>query len=163
MTELLTPETYGELALGITLGTLGQLVAWSPISAAVLRYFSAAQESAQLPAYLDAVKRLLLQASAAVVALGMIILVALPALGATRWTGLALAALLFTVLSGYEAALDSMQLAGRQRRIVAWHQGLSMWLRFLTAVVLVASQVRCKSDGCRLLVDQFTRPVRQSR
>ena len=138
MTELLTPETYGELALGITLGTLGQLVAWSPISAAVLRYFSAAQESAQLPAYLDAVKRLLLQASAAVVALGMIILVALPALGATRWTGLALAALLFTVLSGYEAALDSMQLAGRQRRIVAWHQGLSMWLRFLMAVVLIA-------------------------
>lgn len=138
LTEVLTPERYGELALGITLGTLGQLTAWSPISAAVLRYFSAAQETAQVRAYLDAVRRLLGRATVAVVAVGLMVVGALTALGAGRWTGLALAALLFTLLSGYESALDSMQLAGRQRRVVAWHQGLGTWLRFLLAVALIS-------------------------
>jgi O-antigen/teichoic acid export membrane protein len=138
LTEVLTPDRYGELALGITLGTLGQLVAWSPISGAVLRYFAAAQESLQLGAYLQAVRRLLVQATAGLVALGFVIVIALVALGATQWIALALAALLFTLLSGYESTLDSMQLAGRQRRIVAWHQGANVWVRVLMALVLLS-------------------------
>lgn len=141
LTEVLPPDRYGELALGITLATLGQLVAWSPISSAVLRYFAPAQESLQLTAYLLAVRRLLVQATVALLVLGAIIVVALLALGAARWVGLALAALLFTLLSGYESALDSMQLAGRQRRIVAFHQGAATWLRFLLAAVLISLSV----------------------
>jgi O-antigen/teichoic acid export membrane protein len=141
LTEVLPPERYGELALGITLATLGQLVAWSPISAAVLRYFAPAQESLQLTAYLLAVRRLLVQATVALAGLGAIIVVAMLALGSARWVGLALAALLFTALSGYESALDSMQLAGRQRRIVAFHQGAATWLRFLLAVALISLSV----------------------
>jgi O-antigen/teichoic acid export membrane protein len=138
LTEVLTPDRYGEFALGITLGTLGQLVAWSPISGAVLRYFAPAQESSQLGAYLQAVRRLLVQATAGLVALGFVIVIALVALGATQWIALALAALLFTLLSGYESTLDSMQLAGRQRRIVAWHQGVNVWARVLMALVLLS-------------------------
>ncbi|HEV2070110.1 MAG TPA: hypothetical protein VGR26_09980, partial [Acidimicrobiales bacterium] len=42
LTNVLDPTTYGELALGITLASLAQLVAWSPITAAVLRFFSPA-------------------------------------------------------------------------------------------------------------------------
>jgi O-antigen/teichoic acid export membrane protein len=138
LTDVLAPDRYGELALGITLGTFGQLVAWSPISGAVLRYFAAAQEASQLSAYLQAVRRLLVRATAALVALGFAIVIALVALGATRWIPLALAALLFTLLSGYESTLDSMQLAGRQRRLVAWHQGVNVWVRVLMAVVLLS-------------------------
>ncbi len=137
LTEVLTPDRYGELALGITLATLGQLVAWSPISGAVLRYFAPAQESSQLGAYLEAVRRLLVWATAALVALGFLIVIALVALGASRWIALAVAAMVFTLLSGYESTLDSMQLAGRQRRIVAWHQGVMVWVRVLMALVLL--------------------------
>ncbi len=137
VTEVLTPDRYGELALGITLGTLGQLVAWSPISGAVLRYFSPAQESQQLRAYLDAVRSLLVRATVVLLALGAVVVAGLVAAGAGRWTGLALAALVFTLVSGYEAALDSMQLASRQRPIVAWHQAASVCLRFLMALVVI--------------------------
>ena len=138
LTEALTPERYGELALGVTLGTLGQLVAWSPISGAVLRYFAPAQESSQLSAYLQAVRRLLVWATGAIVVVGFVIVIAMVGLGATQWIALAVAALLFTLLSGYESTLGSMQLAGRQRRIVAWHQGMNVWLRVLMALALLS-------------------------
>ena len=138
LTGALTPERYGELTLGVTLGTLGQLVAWSPISGAVLRYFAAAQESSQLSAYLQAVRRLLVWATGAIVVLGFVIVIAMVGLGATEWIALAVAALLFTLLSGYESTLDSMQLAGRQRRIVAWHQAMNVCVRVLMALALLS-------------------------
>ena len=138
LTAALTPDRYGELALGVTLGTLGQLVAWSPISGAVLRYFAAAQESSQLNAYLQAFRRLLVWATGAVVVAGFVIVIAMVGLGATQWIALVVAALLFTLLSGYESTLGSMQVAGRQRRIVAWHQGVNVWLRVLMALALLS-------------------------
>jgi O-antigen/teichoic acid export membrane protein len=137
LTRVLPPDRYGELALGLTLGTLGQLLAWSPIAGATLRYFSPAQESLQLNAYLGAARRLLLHATAALIGLACLVVLMLVGLGSTRWMGLSLAALLFTLVSGYAAVLDNMQIAGRQRRVAAWHQGASMWLRFLLALVLV--------------------------
>lgn len=137
LTHALNPQRYGELALGITLGTLAQLVAWSPISGAALRYFAPAQESLQLLPYLRAVRRLLVKATVALLVLGSVAVPMLAWWGATRWIALTLAAIAFTLLSGYEAALDSMQLAGRQRRIVAWHQGMSMWIRYLLALAFI--------------------------
>src|SRR5439155_23990103 len=47
-------------------------------------------------------------------------------------------AVLLSLLSGYSAALDGMQNAARQRVVVAWHDGVTIWLRFLIAVALVA-------------------------
>jgi O-antigen/teichoic acid export membrane protein len=60
------------------------------------------------------------------------------ALGQVEWLGLALSSLVFALFAGYNAILNAMQNAARQRVIVAWHQGLLQWLRFLAAVALVA-------------------------
>jgi O-antigen/teichoic acid export membrane protein len=138
LTGMLTPDRYGELALAITLATLGQLVAWSPITGAALRYFAPAAESSQLDSYLRAVRRLVNHATSAVMALACVLVATLVALGEARWLGLTLAALLFTVLSGYEAVLDNIQLASRQRRVVAWHQGVNTWLRFFVAALMIS-------------------------
>lgn len=137
LTNVLDPMTYGELALGITLASLAQLVAWSPITAAVLRFFSPAREAAQIRPYLYSVRTLATHATVAIVGLGIALCLGLWALGASRWTPLALAALAFSVLSGYESVLDRIQVAARNRPVAAGHQGLGVWLRYLLAVVLV--------------------------
>ncbi len=138
LTGVLTPHVYGEVALALSVASLGQLVAWSPITGAVLRYFSPALESRRLRAYLQAVRLLVLQTTAATIAAGAVLLLGMWALGVTRWIGLVVATVLFALVSGYEHTLDGMQLAGRQRRVVAWHQGLAIWLRFLIAVFFVS-------------------------
>ena len=45
--------------------------------------------------------------------------------------------MIFAILSGISSFFDSIQSAARQRSIVAWHQGLGIWLRFGLAAFLV--------------------------
>lgn len=138
LTSVLPPSVYGELALAISLASLGQLIAWSPLSGAALRFFSSSRESLQGNSYLRAVRRLVVQATSALVALAFVICLGLWATGDLRWLGLAVAVLTFTVLSGYEATLRDMQSAVRHRKIVALHLGAGVWLRFLFARLFVA-------------------------
>jgi len=54
-----------------------------------------------------------------------------------EWIGLAASALAFALLSGYNSILNGIQNAARQRSIVALHQGMESWGRFLTAAGLM--------------------------
>ncbi len=138
MTNLLDPTSYGELALGMTVVILAQQLVLGPLSGAFLRFFAPAREANQLGAYLQSIQVLVRQATGVLVGLAGLLTLALCLLGHTQWLGLALAAFVFSLLSGYNSALDGVQNAARQRVVVAWHQGIGQWLRFLAAVALIA-------------------------
>jgi O-antigen/teichoic acid export membrane protein len=134
LTEYLDPAQYGQLALGLTVAGLVNQVVMGGVTAGIGRFFSIAAEQNDLPAYLHASRRLLWYATVAVMAIALMLIMGLLWLGYSQWMGLAAAALVFSVLSGYNLSLSSIQNAARQRAIVAFHGGLDAWLKILLAV-----------------------------
>ena len=134
LTEYLDPAQYGQLALGLTVAGLVNQVVMGGVTAGIGRFFSIAAEQNDLPNYLHASRRLLWYATVAVMAIALMLMTGLLWLGYSQWMGLAAAALVFSVLSGYNLSLSSIQNAARQRAIVAFHGGLDAWLKILLAV-----------------------------
>jgi O-antigen/teichoic acid export membrane protein len=134
LTEYLDPAQYGQLALGLTVAGLVNQVVMGGVTAGIGRFFSIAAEQNDLPNYLHASRRLLRYATAAVVAIALVLMMGLLWRGHSQWMGLAAAALVFSVLSGYNLSLSGIQNAARQRAIVAFHGGLDAWLKILLAV-----------------------------
>lgn len=137
LTELMEPTSYGQLALGMTVGTLVRLVVLGPLSNGATRFYAPAREAGALGVYFSAIRSLVVRATGAVVLFALALCIGLAATGYSRWIGLALAATLFALLSGYNGVLDGMQNAARQRIIVAFHQGLASWGRFALAAALL--------------------------
>lgn len=134
LTNMMTPSSYGELALGLTFLTLVQQLIMGPITNGFARYFVIAQEKADVKAYLKAVWSLLVKSSLYTIGILFVVIFALLLTNNLAWIGLLVLSSLFTLVSSYNIALDNIQNAARQRVVVAWHQGLSQWLRFLFAV-----------------------------
>ena len=137
LTELLAPAVYGELALGLTLAALVNQTVLGPLANGVTRFYAPAQEQMDLGGYLSAVRRLALMATVVVFLIVLIAVAILIAAGRGQWTGIAIAALAYATLSGHNAILNGIQNAARQRAIVALHQALESWARFLAAAGLV--------------------------
>jgi len=55
----------------------------------------------------------------------------------TVWIPIAITSFVFAIFSGYNAILSGIQNAARQRSIVALHQGVESWVRFLVAAGLM--------------------------
>jgi O-antigen/teichoic acid export membrane protein len=137
LTELLDPVQYGRLALGMTVATLVNQSVFGPLSNGVTRFYAPAAEKGDLVGYLNAVRRLALSATGIIV---LMILFAVPGLllvGRTKWIAITIAALVFSILSGYNSFFNGIQNAARKRSIVAFHQGVEPWVRFLCAVGLL--------------------------
>lgn len=137
MTGLLTPSAYGELALGTTVATLVNLTVLGPLCNGVTRFYAPAQEKNDLGGYLNAVRRLVLSATVIIFLVILLTMVGLLVAGRKEWIALATATLIFAILSGYNSILNGIQNAARQRSIVAVHQGIEAWGRFLTAAGLM--------------------------
>jgi O-antigen/teichoic acid export membrane protein len=137
LTGLLSPDVYGELALGMTVATLIGGTLFGPLGSGATRFFAPAREAVALQSYFMAVKSLMLWATGGVLLLALIVCLGLAASGHSQWLGLGLAALCFALFSGYNSVLNGMQNAARQRAVVALHQGLASWGRFLLAAGLV--------------------------
>lgn len=134
LTGRLDPVQYGQLALGLTVAGLVNQVVTGGIAAGIGRFYSIAAEKKDLPGYLRASRWLMTYSTLTVVAIGLVLMVGLFFLGYSQWMGLAAAALVFSVISGFNDALNGIQNAARQRAIVAFHGGLNVWLNILLAV-----------------------------
>lgn len=134
LTEYLEPAEYGQLALGLTVATLVNQVVMGGLIAGIGRFYSIATEKGDLRGYLRAARRMLIIATAVVVGLGMILIGTLVAVEMHHWLWLATAALVFSILSSYNGALNGIQNAARQRAIVALHGGMDAWLKIGLAV-----------------------------
>lgn len=134
LTEYIEPAQYGQLALGLTLAGLVNQVVMGGITAGIGRFYSIAAEGNDLPGYLRASRWLMGFAAIAVAVIALVFMAGLLWFGYSQWVGLAAAALVFSMLSGYNASLSGIQNAARQRAIVAFHGGLDAWLKILLAV-----------------------------
>ena len=139
LTGFLSPTTYGELGLGMTFVTLIQSIFWGPIVSSALRYYSPALEVKELSAFLKSLYTLSFQLALGVFLIGLLLIVILPSILHTGWSFLFLTALMFSILDGFGAVLCSLQNAARHRVVVALHQSLAQWLRFLFAVGIISS------------------------
>jgi O-antigen/teichoic acid export membrane protein len=129
LTEKLDPTQYGQLALGLTVGSLVNQVVTGGIIAGIGRFFSIASEKEDLSGYFYASWRLMLISTVAVVTIGVVLIFGLFVSGYSQWGELAALALIFSVISGYSASLSNIQNAARQRIIVAFHSALDAWLK----------------------------------
>ena len=137
LTELLDPAAYGELALGMAVATLVNQTVLGPLYHGVTRFYAPAQEQGDLGGYLNAVRRLVLSATGIIALMILLTVAGLLVAGRTEWIAIAIAAIIFASLSGYNALLSGIQNAARQRAVVALHQGMESWARFLVAAGLL--------------------------
>ncbi len=137
LTELLDPAAYGELALGLTVASLVNQTVLGPLANGITRFYAPAQERGDLGSYLSAVRGLALAATAVIAVMILLAAAGLLLAGRIEWIAIASAALIFAGLSGYNAILSGIQNAARQRAIVALHQGIETWARFLLAAGLL--------------------------
>lgn len=137
LTEYLEPEQYGQLALGLTISSLVNQVVMGGVTAGIGRYYSIAAEKHELDGYLLASFKLMIYSTGVVVGIGLLLIACLFWFEYSHWVGLAVLALIYAALSGYNSVLNSIQTAARQRAIVAFHGGLDAWLKILLAVGVV--------------------------
>lgn len=137
LTELLSPAQYGELALGMTVAMLVNKTVMGPLSNGATRFYASANEANDLGCYLSAVRSWIFGGTAFIVLLSVFLVFCLLATDRQQWITVALAALLFATLSGYNGILNGIQNAARQRSIVALHQGVESWGRFGVAAILI--------------------------
>lgn len=137
LTEYLSPSQYGQLALGLTVAGLVNQVVMGGLGSGISRFYSIAAEKQDLAGYLKASGRLMAYATGVVLLIGFALMAGLWSLGYGQWLGLAAAALIFSVLGGYNGALSGIQNAARQRAIVAFHGGLDAWLKIGLALAVM--------------------------
>ena len=138
LTHAMTPNTYGEFALGMTIATLVNQIIFGPIANAILRFFSPALESHQLQTYVKSVYFLLNWATIVIGALVSCATLGLLITHHREWLIMLWVTIGYALLISYCQAMDGMQNAARQRIIVAWHDGVAPWLRPLMAISLIA-------------------------
>ncbi len=137
MTSALSPEVYGEIALATTFVVLSQQILIGPLTASLTRYFNFAQEKNELAGFFGSSGSLALRIGLVSLVIFLAGAAYLLSAGQTAYLGLMFFTLIFILISGFNVLLDAVQTAARQRAIVAWHQGLGQWLRYLAAFGLV--------------------------
>jgi O-antigen/teichoic acid export membrane protein len=121
----------------LTIGVLFQQLLFGPLSGSYMRYFSIASERKEIPAYLSAVKKSALQSTLISILLFSFIILLFYIRGLTSVIYLLIFSFLFMLFSSYNNFMDNLQNAARQRIVVAWHQGIGSWLKYLLAIVFI--------------------------
>lgn len=133
LTELLDPSAYGELALGMTTATLVNQTILGPLSVGITRFYAPELERGGLGDYFKVMRRLVSSATVVILITMLFLITGLLIAGRSEWVAISTAAFIFAILSGYNSILSGIQNAARQRSIVALHQGMESWMRFLVA------------------------------
>jgi len=139
LTDRLNPNQYGQLALGLTIAGLFNQVAVGGIASAIGRFYSIACEKKDLGGYLRASNLLIVYSILGAIIIALALMAGLAINGYNQWTGLVAVILIFTILSGYNSALNNIQNAARQRSVVALHGGLDSLLKIFFSLYLLKS------------------------
>ena len=137
LTERIVPEQFGQLALSLTIVGLVNAVVMGGFVNGIGRFYSISAEKNDLPGYLIASFKMMVCATAAVIIIALVMIGVLLCFRYSEAIVLVIAALVFSLLGGYNAALSSIQNAARQRSIVAFHTGLDPWLKILLIIGLM--------------------------
>jgi len=137
LTNVLAPEHYGELALGLSLAGVVNLFIFGPLGQVAMRFYAACRERGNIAGYTRVLTRLHRQAILFLIVLSLFLL---PIVGigfGWDWVSLFALSLLFGIFSGIQGTFLSLLGALRDRKMGAFTQGLDTWLRLGFAVAMV--------------------------
>lgn len=137
LTNLMSLESYGQLALGLTIAGVMNMFLYGPLANSIMRFYSIAKEQNEFNSFFYAVKRIHWRYAGIIVLIGIPLVVISGAWKGRGWGVLVIAALLFGVVNGLNASLASFNSASRQRKIVALHQAADTWLRPIFAAFVI--------------------------
>ena len=137
LTHRLSPESYGEVSLALTVGVLFQQLLFGPLSNSYLRFFSAARELDELQGFFNGVKKSALKSILYSLLVFIVFIFVLFLIDWKNYLSLVFFSFLFLLITSVNQYLDNLQNAARQRVVVAWHQGLGSWLRYLLAFGII--------------------------
>ncbi len=136
LTQLLSPEKYGELALGLTFIVLLNNLLFGPFSNAFQRFYSVFKEKNQLRIFSALLHNEITRLVFFTALIGIFTLSILFVFKNSLFLFGALA-VLFALLSGINSIFDGIQNAARQRIIVVFHQLSLNLLKVLLAVIFI--------------------------
>jgi len=131
LSQQLPPAGYGVLALGLPGSLLFSQAISGGATAAIGRYFSAAQEARALLPYGCVSLQLLLRDQRRVVAVSVVAMLLLVLTGQGRWTPLAVAAALASMSASWLMALVTVLTAARRLLAASTLSALDPWLKLV--------------------------------
>ena len=136
LTQRLSPEAYGEVALALTLSALMNLVVFPFLAAGGGRFLGAASMEGSAPGVLAALRHLALPVGGVTCGAGAVLW-----LSAAAWRpsaqALAGTATAFALAVGAATVLDALQSSRRQRLAVAVFSAAQQWGRVCGALLLI--------------------------
>lgn len=129
LTNFMSPESYGELALGLSVAGMVNMFLYGPLGQIVLRFHSISREQGKLDVYFRVLVRLLSQTTTLVLAIGIPSIALIGILFGMVWATLLGVGLGYGIISGLQTSLVSLFTAIRNRRIVSLAQSADVWLR----------------------------------
>jgi len=138
LTELLSHDAYGELALGMTIASLANQMVLGPLGGGINRFYAIAVEKGELGGYLRAVTKLIWYTTAIIIVFAVAATFGLAIFGMNHWISICVSSLVFATLSGNNSNLIGIQTAARRRDIVAILQGVEPFLRMIVFFLLTA-------------------------
>lgn len=133
LTGILGPESYGRLALGMTMTALTNQVIFGPLGAGAARFYAASIEQKDLDGFWAAIGRFRRRSLLFLLAGTLGIAVVLAAIGQETDIPYLFAVALLSMLSGVQGVFTSVLGAARKRRSVAAFQSADALLRVVGA------------------------------
>ena len=137
LTTLLSPEMYGELALCVSLSMFVVHLAGESFAEMTMRFFAPLREKSCLSDFYFGATRFFFKIMRIVAVCSGVLLLILLAFGSTKLILIAVPTLLFAGLNTANYFIEGIRNGARNRKVVAFHQALFQWLRFLFAAVLI--------------------------
>ena len=137
LTNVLSPGSFGEIALALTATALLNELVSGPLSSAATRFFPIAIEARQLVPFLRDIRDLLAKTTWGVLIVAGLASFIFLLTGQSLWVSILVPLVIYSLVGAYNNIINGMQNQVRQRKIVAWHQALGTWARYILATVLV--------------------------
>jgi O-antigen/teichoic acid export membrane protein len=164
LTGRLSPPSYGELALAMTVVMVVQQALTGPLSQATLRFYAPSVDGGDFQKFMATLCLLQTKVSLLAVAVGIPVAFCITAGSMRHYFAPALLALAISIITGVNGTLDAIQTAARHRSVVALHQGASQWARPLgawimtTTIASTSAMALCGylAASCAVLVSQLS-------
>lgn len=137
LTRKMLPEEYGILSLSLTYVALLSQVLFAPLSAGSTRFYIIAKEKNELPKYARTLKFFITVFSLISLIVTVVIGFLLFFTSKSNLIYILAFALVFSITSGINLIFTSIQIAARQRSLVAILQGVDSWSRYLIAIFII--------------------------
>jgi O-antigen/teichoic acid export membrane protein len=137
LTGYLEPSEYGQLALGLTFASLINQLVMVGLIAGAGRFYSIAIEEGDFDGYVKGITQLLGIAAFVIVVISFFLILFLHWFDYSKWIGLVVAALVFSIFSGCSSALNAIQVAARQRLTAAVLISMDAFLKIIVVTGVI--------------------------